>query len=72
MVQDDPTKRPTIDEVVHRFDDLLKTLGEWKLRSRVIPRRRNPFVDIGYSFFHWRKKTLYIVKRTPAVPNPLP
>ncbi|KAI8993985.1 hypothetical protein BD414DRAFT_535053 [Trametes punicea] len=38
MVQDEPTKRPTIGEVVARFNDLLGSLGSWRLRSRLRPR----------------------------------
>jgi len=38
MVQNDPAKRPTIDEVVTRFDVIRKQLGTMKLRSRVGPR----------------------------------
>ena len=37
MVQNDPAKRPTIDEVVTRFDVIQKQLGTMKLRSRVGP-----------------------------------
>ncbi|KAJ6496860.1 hypothetical protein DFH09DRAFT_945771 [Mycena vulgaris] len=33
MVQDDPAKRPTIDEVVARFDEIRAGLSSWKLRS---------------------------------------
>jgi hypothetical protein len=38
MVQDDPAKRPTIDQVVKRFADVRKKLGTLKLRARVGPR----------------------------------
>ncbi|KAI0311022.1 hypothetical protein OF83DRAFT_1069524, partial [Amylostereum chailletii] len=36
MVQKDPSKRPTIDEVVARFADIRHALSPWKLRSRLI------------------------------------
>ena len=38
MVQNDPTKRPTMDEVVTRFSEIRGDLNTWKLRS-VITRR---------------------------------
>jgi hypothetical protein len=38
MVQDNPSKRPTMDEVVRRFDVIRRGLSSWKLRSRIIPR----------------------------------
>lgn len=43
MVQDDPSKRPTIDEVVARFEKLRKALPWWKLRSRLV-RKDEPAV----------------------------
>ncbi|KAJ3477324.1 hypothetical protein NLI96_g10548 [Meripilus lineatus] len=36
MVQDDPTKRPTIGEVVKRFNESMASLSYWKLRSRLV------------------------------------
>ncbi|KAJ7748427.1 hypothetical protein B0H16DRAFT_1553380 [Mycena metata] len=36
MVQSDPAKRPTIDEVVSRFQEIHSRLSWWKLRSRVV------------------------------------
>src|SRR5882757_2179808 len=39
MVQDDPTKRPTVDEVVTRFEAIRRDLSTCrKLRARVSPR----------------------------------
>ncbi len=35
MVQDDPTKRPTMDKVVARFSEIRGKLNSWKLRSRI-------------------------------------
>lgn len=35
MVQEDPTKRPTIDEVVRRYEAIRHSLAWWKLRSRL-------------------------------------
>ena len=36
MVQDDPSKRPNIDEVVRRFEESVRRLSVLKLRSRVV------------------------------------
>ena len=38
MVQKDPAKHPTIDEVINRFAKIRKRLGPLKLRARVGPR----------------------------------
>lgn len=35
MVQPDVSKRPTIDEVVARFDELWRSLHWWQLRARL-------------------------------------
>jgi len=35
MVQDDPTKRPSMEEVVTRFSEIRGKLSTWKLRSRI-------------------------------------
>ncbi|KAJ3512549.1 hypothetical protein NLJ89_g3451 [Agrocybe chaxingu] len=70
MVQEDPTKRPTMDEVVKRFDTIVKGLSGWKLRSRVVPRRGNVITDVGRSIAHWRRKVQFIIKGTPALPRP--
>ncbi|KAJ7630024.1 hypothetical protein DFH06DRAFT_1005613 [Mycena polygramma] len=42
MVQDDPTKRPSIDQVVTRFAEIQRGLSSWKLRSRVVGKREYP------------------------------
>ncbi|CAA7263811.1 unnamed protein product [Cyclocybe aegerita] len=70
MVQEDPAKRPTMDEVVKRFDAIVKGLSGWKLRSRVVPRRGNVITDVGRSIAHWRRKVQFILKGTPAIPRP--
>ncbi|KAL6303556.1 hypothetical protein BKA93DRAFT_336395 [Sparassis latifolia] len=60
MVQDDPGKRPTIDEVVMRFEVIRRKLRYWKLRSRLAKqdetvgirryrRLRHFFRTVGYT-----------------------
>ncbi|KZT29105.1 hypothetical protein NEOLEDRAFT_1128667 [Neolentinus lepideus HHB14362 ss-1] len=70
MVQNDPSKRPTIDEVVARFEDIQKSLSSWKLRSRVAERDSVAMIEIYRSLVHWRRRIKYIIMRTPAVPLP--
>ena len=38
MTQDDPAKRPTMDEVVARFEKIAGVLDKWTLGSRVADR----------------------------------
>ncbi|KIJ28311.1 hypothetical protein M422DRAFT_169219, partial [Sphaerobolus stellatus SS14] len=42
MRQDDPAKRPTIDEVVTRFDGIIRSLSSFKLRSPLIEPEAHP------------------------------
>jgi hypothetical protein len=69
MVQDDPAKRPTIDEVVSRFDDIQHGLSSWKLRSRVVKTNDNGLVGFFRSIGHWSRRVQYIVARVPSVPS---
>ncbi|KAJ6631577.1 hypothetical protein B0H10DRAFT_2159825 [Mycena sp. CBHHK59/15] len=68
MVQDDPSLRPTIDEVVERFEGAVRGLSRWKVRSRVV------MVDAEFDFYyaikHWMRKLMLIVRSTPAIPTP--
>ncbi|KAG6920132.1 hypothetical protein DXG01_004898 [Tephrocybe rancida] len=67
MVNDDPSKRPTMDEVVARFDQIIASLSEWTLRS--------PILDVGERFgivnsiFHWARQLTYVAWRLPAIPK---
>ncbi|KAL0952417.1 hypothetical protein HGRIS_006691 [Hohenbuehelia grisea] len=70
MVQDDPSKRPTMDEVVKRFDGIRASLSSWTLRSRVARQNDSPLVIPFLLLTHWRRRLTYIVKRVPALPSP--
>ncbi|KIM35903.1 hypothetical protein M413DRAFT_78958 [Hebeloma cylindrosporum] len=70
MVQDDPEKRPTMDEVIQRFDALVEGLSEWQLRARAAPRGINIFKETGHIISHWGRKIVFLIKRTPALPKP--
>ncbi|TFK74344.1 hypothetical protein BDN72DRAFT_813280 [Pluteus cervinus] len=68
MVQDDPKKRPTIDEVVVRFEEIRKGLGSWKLRSRPQPKKEFIFKAIPHICGHWIRRVGYVVRRIPPIP----
>ncbi|TFK74300.1 kinase-like protein [Pluteus cervinus] len=73
MVQDDPVKRPTIDEVVTRFQEICKEQTSWKLRSRPAPRRReNIFKAIPHQLGHWTRRIGYIARRIHPIPSRSP
>jgi hypothetical protein len=69
MVQDDPNQRPTIDEVVARFEKIRQGLSSWKLRSRVVKRRDSPIPNIYRSITHWYRRVTFIVTWVPPVPK---
>ncbi|KAJ7147585.1 hypothetical protein C8R43DRAFT_952958 [Mycena crocata] len=56
MVADDPTKRPTIDEVVVRFDRIRRSLSTRKLRSRPIPRKEIHLATLFQAIPHWFRR----------------
>ncbi|TBU42953.1 hypothetical protein BD309DRAFT_865256 [Dichomitus squalens] len=72
MIAADPLQRPTIQEVVCRFDELLKPLDNAKLRSR-LPLRGQPegwvtrwLRDVGHGLRSFR----YALLRKSAIPLP--
>lgn len=70
MVQDDPTKRPTMDEVVERFNEILSSLGWRTLRSRYTPMYEWPSTRIYRSIRHFIRTTIYILTFRKAMPTP--
>ena len=70
MIQADPSKRPTSQEVVQRFTELLSTIKPQRLRSRLRPVHEDPvdawFRNIRHRLRTWR----YIIFRKPALPLP--
>ncbi|EPQ57119.1 hypothetical protein GLOTRDRAFT_127494 [Gloeophyllum trabeum ATCC 11539] len=70
MVRADPSKRPTIDEVISRFEQSVKQLSSWKLRSRVVDRDEHPVVGLYRSVGHWTRRIRFILTRVPPIPMP--
>lgn len=70
MIQRDPSKRPTIQEVVTRFDELVKPLGTKKQRSRLICRNQDDLDDLVNSVAHPFRRLWYKLTRKPAIPQP--
>lgn len=69
MCQDDPTKRPTMEEVVSRFEKIVKRLSGWKLRSRVVDGDEFFLTTIFHFPAHWTKQFRLIARRVPAIPK---
>ncbi|KAJ7680937.1 kinase-like domain-containing protein [Mycena polygramma] len=72
MVQADPVKRPTIDEVLADFDKIQSSLSSWKLRSRVVKKSEVTVLHLGRVLRHWFRRVEYILRRVPAVPSTKP
>jgi hypothetical protein len=70
MTQDDPSKRPVINDVVSRWEVILKSLTTRQLRSRLIPRDETFFSGLWASFGAFRRRIWYIISRKAALPNP--
>lgn len=70
MVQEDPSKRPTMDEVVQRFKVIVDNLSAWKLRSRPKWRRAHILEKIILPYRHWKRRFVFVIKQTPAIPKP--
>jgi len=65
MVQDEPERRPTIDEVVSRFMDMRLSLSARKLRSRLVARNENPVERVV-------KGVKHVLGNTRKVSHPVP
>lgn len=70
MVQNDPTKRPTMDEVVTRVSEIKGGLSSWKLRSRIARKNELWPVTAWRSVRHWYRTVGYVLGRKAAIPEP--
>ena len=70
MIQKDPSKRPTMGEVVERFDATRSDLSSRKLRSRVIDRGETAYHGITRGTSHWIRQIGLIARGISPVPSP--
>jgi hypothetical protein len=70
MVQEDPTKRPTMDEVVTRFSEIKNKLSTWKLRSRIARKNEIWPVAAWRTVGQWCRTVGYVLTRKAALPEP--
>ncbi|KAH9937750.1 hypothetical protein B0H21DRAFT_758148 [Amylocystis lapponica] len=70
MVQADPTKRPAIDDVVSRFDELRSKLSYWTLRARLVGREETALRRVLKNIRHAFRTAKFIIRRYPAIPTP--
>ena len=70
MVQEDPEKRPNLDEVVSQFSEIKSKLRTWKLRSRIARKHEVWPVAAWRSVSHWYRTAGYVIARMAAIPEP--
>ena len=70
MVQDDPAARPTMEEVVARFDDIQAKLKYWKLRERLVRKGESPLIKFLKNVRHVYRTTKFILSFRSPVPTP--
>ncbi|KAJ7092093.1 kinase-like domain-containing protein [Mycena belliarum] len=68
MVQNEPRGRPTMDEVVKRFEGIRKQLSYWKLRSRAVRDSDIPSVEFFRGFAHFGRRIRYMLTGVPPIP----
>ncbi|KAJ7760918.1 hypothetical protein B0H16DRAFT_1312522 [Mycena metata] len=68
MVNVDLAKRPTIDEVILRFEKTKSGLSSWKLPSRVRIKDEIQILNIPRILGHWKRRIRYIVDGNPPIP----
>ncbi|KAI0364338.1 hypothetical protein BV20DRAFT_1047243 [Pilatotrama ljubarskyi] len=69
MVQHEPSKQPTMDQVAVKFDMIMAGLGTWKMRAR-LPRRDEVWLVRWYkAIVHTFRTIYYILTRRPALPR---
>ncbi|EJF57667.1 hypothetical protein DICSQDRAFT_68869 [Dichomitus squalens LYAD-421 SS1] len=70
MIQADPSKRPTIQEVVRRFDELLKRTRFWTLWLRPVPVNEETAVGWYRNTRQLFRTVGYVLSRKSAIPIP--
>lgn len=67
MTNPDPGKRPSMTEVVSRFEDIVKRLDDKQLRSPVL--NNDEDLPIFRKVKHWTTQWTYRIRGIPAIPN---
>lgn len=70
MVQDDPSKRPTMDQVVERFTKLHKSLSWWTLTTRLVRNEESRHTRITAPIRHFFRTTVDTLAFRSALPTP--
>jgi hypothetical protein len=71
MTQDDPAKRPTIDQVVARFQPVYRCLSTPQLRSRAVQRKEDDIDHWWRDSIHFFRRMRFVLLRIPPIPPPV-
>ncbi|KIK54377.1 hypothetical protein GYMLUDRAFT_249527 [Collybiopsis luxurians FD-317 M1] len=69
MVQNDPSKRPNMDEVIFRFSSIVDSLAWYNLRSRTVMKNERLFLKPFRALSHLVRTCGTILARNPAIPS---
>ncbi|KAH9899125.1 kinase-like domain-containing protein [Epithele typhae] len=72
MIQTDPSRRPTMEEVAQHFSKILADMSPWKLRSRIVHREEFAITGFFRAIGHVFRTMRYVASRTPLLPTPPP
>lgn len=70
MIQADPSKRPNMDEVILRFDEIRLRLSGRKLRARPVDIDEDLFDRVARTTSHWTRRIVFFARGIPAIPYP--
>lgn len=70
MVQDEPSKRPSSEQALKRFEDIRSKLTSQKLRARVADRdEEGGFSSVTRRLSHVYRRVQYSLSGLPPVPT---
>jgi hypothetical protein len=69
MTQEEPSKRPNIDEVMTRFEAIYRSLSFKLLRTRMVARDEDEGASVLYDFLYFFRHMRYAFMRIPPVPR---
>ncbi|KAI0296106.1 kinase-like domain-containing protein [Multifurca ochricompacta] len=70
MTDEDPTKRPSIEEVIRQFSLIRGSLHEIKLRSAIRPKNVPRLYSLIRQARQWVRTIQYILSRQASIPDP--
>ena len=70
MTDENPAKRPTIEEVVEMFDSIRCSLSTVKLRSPITSKNSPTIFTIFRHATQLTRTILYVIQKRPAIPVP--